>query len=234
MSKRLSYLISIPYFLSALIVIFSRLFKYPELENFFRPALLLLLIVWYSIGSSIHKTKFNWIFLAALIFSLMSDILRMPLINNFIIGLTIFLIAHLLLSFSFFWECKGKVLKSLIDSWLFLTIMFLIVSSIFVSLLPPLIKNSQSVFLVAMPALIIFLYILIMSTNLYSNVNDTIYGRYVLLAGFFFLFSDSILAFNRFSIDVRLSSVWVLSFYVLAQWFIVYGFMYSKKIPDQD
>lgn len=232
MNKRLNFLISIPYFIFTIVVIFSRVFKYPELENLFRPTLMLLLIVWYSFGSSIQKTKVSWFFIIALIFSMLGDIFRMPLFDNFILGLAFFLFSHVLYSILFLWESRGQILRKFNDNWLFMLIMFLILASVLISLLPPLIIKNQSVFLIAMPSLIIALYLLVISSNVYSSVNNTIYGNYVMLGGLFFIFSDSVLAINRFSIDVRLSSVWVLSSYVIAQWFIVYGYMNSKRNPN--
>ncbi len=229
MRKRLNFLISIPYFLFTILVIISRILKIPELENFFRPTLMLLLILWYGFGSSLQKSKINWFFILALLFALLGDIFRMPLFDNFILGLVFFLFSHFVFSLLFLWESRGHISRNIRDSWLFLLIVFLILASVLISLLPPLIINNQAVFLVALPALILALYLLVMSTNVYSSVNNTIFGRYVMLGGLFFIFSDSVLSINRFSIDVRLSSVWVLSSYVIAQWFIVYGYMNSKR-----
>lgn len=195
---------------------------------------MLLLILWYGFGSAMQKTKINWFFIVALVFALLGDIFRMPLFDNFILGLVFFLFSHFVYSILFLWESRGQIIRNINDSWLFLLIVFLILASVLISLLPPLIINNQAVFLVALPTLIIALYLLVLSTNVYSSVNNTIYGRYVMLGGLFFIFSDSVLAINRFSLDVRLSSVWVLSSYVIAQWFLVYGYMNSKRDSGSD
>ncbi len=229
MNKNLIYSISVPYFVIAIAVIFSRIFKIPDLENAFRPMLLILLIWWYVKGSSLNRSKISSVFIFALLFSLISDILRMPLFNNFIFGLVFFILAHVLYSSLFLWESKGRIFNSLLQGWLFVFIFFLILTSLLLGLLPPIIRNNYQVQLVALPTLVFALLLLVLSTYVYSQVFINNFGRFVLLGGLFFVFSDSLLAINRFSIEVKLSSVWILGSYVIAQWMLVYGYMNSKK-----
>lgn len=232
MNKKLIYIVTIPYFIFAILIIISRIVKIPEIENIFRPLLLFILILWYGIEASANRIKINWLFMTALFFSFLNDILRMPLINNFLLGLSFFLLSQLIYSSVFFRESKGHIIDILLESWLFLLFIFLILSSVLVSLLPPIMRNNNYIYLIALPLLIITIYILVISTNIYSQVYNNIYGKYVLLGGFFFLFSGCILAINRFTFEVNLSSIWVLSSYLIAQWFLVYGYMNSKKKLD--
>jgi uncharacterized membrane protein YhhN len=229
MYKHLKYIISIPYFCFAIVIIYSRIFKAPELENILRPALMLLLGCWYILGCRKREIRVNWIFMIGLILALLGDIYRMPLVNNFIAGLFFFLFAQLAYSGFFLWESRGRILKLIGQGWLYLVVIFLILLSLLIGLLPTVMQHGTYAQLIALPSLMLVLFLLVLSTYVYSQVYYDIYGKYVMLAGLVFLFSGSILALNRFSIDVKMSSAWVITSYTVAQWLLVYGYMNSKR-----
>jgi len=228
MRKYLVYFVSVLYVVVAILVIYSRIAKLPQIENIFRPLLLTLLILWYVIGSYTRNSKINWGFMLGLFFSLVGDIFRTPFLNHFIWGLAFYLIAHVLYSFIFLWDCKGSIIKSLSQGWLFVLIIFLILLSLLIGLLPGIMKQNNDIHLIAAPILVIVLLLLVLSTYVYSRVNFNNFGPLVLIGGLFFIFSDSFLAFNKFSLDIKLSSAWIIGSYVLAHWFLVFGYMNSK------
>jgi uncharacterized membrane protein YhhN len=232
MRKSLNLIISVPYFLAALLVIYSRILKQPDFENVARPMLLILLMLWYGFGSSRQKTKINWYFMLGLLFSFVGDLFRTPMLDKFLVGLIFFMIGHLIYSIVFFWECKGQVIATLSRGWLFVMVIALLIISLFVGLLPSLVNSNLPFHYIAMPTLTIVLLVLILSTYVYSQVNFNNLGPLILIGGLLFLISDSFLAFHKFSIDVKLSSAWVIGFYVLAHWFIVFGYMKTKRNPQ--
>lgn len=229
MRNNLIYLISIPYFIIITIVIVAKILEIPELENVFRPIPLFLMMLWYGIGSSQRANKLNWIFMLALFFSLLNDIFRIPFFNNFILALFFFFISHAFYASLFFWKSKGLIVESLLEGWLFVLIIFLILSSLLIGLLPPIIIHNLHTYLIAAPILIVVLFLLILASYVYSKVFIYNYGRFVLLGSLFFLFSDSLLAIYRFSIETNLSPAWIIGTYAIAHWFFVFGFLNAKN-----
>jgi hypothetical protein len=59
-------------------------------------------------------------------------------------------------------------------------------------------------------------------------------AEYVLLGAFFFVVSDSLLAWNMFFQQIAQGSFWVMSTYLLAQFLIVYGWVNSMKKREID
>lgn len=165
----------------------------------------------------------------ALFFSMLSDVFRVPFFNNFILALPFFILSHSLFSVVLFWKSRGQIVDGLLKGWLFVLIIFLVLSSLLIGLLPPIIMNNLRIHLFTVPTFIFVLFLLILASYVYSQAFIYNYGRFVLLGSLFFLFSDSLLAIYRFSIDVHLSPAWIIGTYAIAHWFFVFAFLNAKK-----
>ncbi|MDA3904951.1 MAG: lysoplasmalogenase [Bacteroidales bacterium] len=228
MKAKLSILFSIPYFILAITVISLKLLNLPDLENIFKPLLLLTLILWFGIDQKVNGIKINWIFMLALFFSLLGDVFLMPLFDHFIFGLVFFLISHLLYISVFFKGSKGKIISGFRQSPIFLIGVFSIYVGLLYVLMPAVYKLSSIVLLIAIPVYATVLLLMVLSAFVYSKVHFYHFGRFVMLGGLLFLVSDGVLALNKFAFVVTYSSIWVMGTYTLAQWMLVYGYMNTK------
>jgi len=226
-SKTLTYLFSGIYLVIAIVVISVKLLNLAGLENIFKPLLLFTLILWFSVNSFSLKHKINLIFIAALFFSLLGDVFLMPYFDNFILGLVFFLISHLFYILVFIE--KGHFLSNLNKSKSLAIIIFCVYAVLLLLLMPDIIKSGDMVLMIAVPIYATVLLFMVLSTISYSKTHLTVFGRYVMLGGIFFLASDGILALNKFSFSIPYSPVWVMGTYTIAQWLLVYGFINSKK-----
>lgn len=228
MNQKLTYFFSIPYFFVALIVISIKLIGLDYLENIFKPLLLILLMIWYFTNTNKSAQKLNMAFLSALFFSLLGDVFLMPYFDNFILGLVFFLISHLFYIRVFVAGNKNSILPVLKQSPIFLIGILSIFIGLLSVLLPSVFGLNSLVLTFAVPLYALVLVLMVLSAFVYSRIHLVHSGRLVLLGGLLFLVSDSLLALNKFSFEIPNSPFWVMGTYVMAQWFIVFGWMKSK------
>jgi uncharacterized membrane protein YhhN len=217
------------FFVTAFLVILVKVVQQPDLENIFKPNLLMILIFWYGIDAFLFKNKLNITFLFALLFSLLGDVFLMPAFDNFILGLVFFLLAHFFYIFVFlkgntkvFFPLlrKGKVFTwQIISSYLAL----LIVLMVFI------LKTDQFVLYFAIPVYASIILVMVLSAFVYSKVHFYRFGKYILIGALLFFLSDGLLALNKFVVEIPYSSIWVMGSYSMAQWFLVFGYMNSQK-----
>jgi len=228
-SKRLTYFFSFSFFLLAIIVMSVRHLGLPDLENIFKPLLLPTLMLWFGFDQRAKGIKINWIFILALFFSMLGDVFLMPLIDNFILGLVFFLISHLIYISVFLKGNTQKIKPSLKQGLLFVFIIISIYFGLLIILMPPIMELNSLVLLIAVPIYATVLLAMVLSAFVYSKVYFYQFGKFVLLGGIFFFVSDSILAINKFTLEMSLAPVLVMGTYTFAQWLLVYGYMNSKK-----
>jgi len=228
-SKRLTYFFSFSFFLLAIIVMSVRYLGLPDLENIFKPLLLPTLMLWFAYDQRAKGIKINWIFILALFFSMLGDVFLMPLIDNFILGLVFFLISHLIYILVFLKGNTQKIKPNLKQGLLFVFIIISIYFGLLIILMPPIMELNSLVLLIAVPIYATVLLAMVLSAFVYSKVYFYQFGKFVLLGGIFFFVSDSILAINKFTLEMSLAPVLVMGTYTFAQWLLVYGYMNSKK-----
>ncbi|MCD6179315.1 MAG: lysoplasmalogenase [Bacteroidales bacterium] len=228
-SKRLTYFFSFSFFLLAIIVMSVRHLGLPDLENIFKPLLLPTLMLWFAYDQRAKGIKINWIFILALFFSMLGDVFLMPLIDNFILGLVFFLISHLIYILVFLKGNTQKIKPNLKQGLLFVFIIISIYFGLLIILMPPIMELNSLVLLIAVPIYATVLLAMVLSAFVYSKVYFYQFGKFVLLGGIFFFVSDSILAINKFTLEMSLAPVLVMGTYTFAQWLLVYGYMNSKK-----
>ncbi len=228
-SKQVNFLMSFIFFVTAILVILVKVLSQPDLENIFKPNLMLILMFWYGLDSYLFKNKLNITFLFALLFSLLGDVFLMPAIDNFILGLVFFLLAHLFYIFVFL-KGNAKVFfpflsKGKYFTWQILStyLALLIVLMIFI------LRTDQFVLYFAIPIYASVILVMVLSAFVYSKVHFYHFGKYILIGALLFFLSDGLLALNKFVTAIHYSSIWVMGSYSLAQWFLVYGYLNSQK-----
>lgn len=228
-TKQLGIVLSVLFFITSFLVILVKLVGHPDLENIFKPSLLLILMFWYFMDRFVSAAMVNWGFMLALFFSLLGDVFLMPAFDNFILGLVFFLLSHLFYIAVFLSKSKGQIGQYLKQGWLFALIVFSVYLGLLLRLMSSVAKLHSTVLLIAVPLYATVLLAMVLAAFVYSKKYYYAQGIFIMIGGLLFLFSDGVLALNKFSFEVPYSPIWVMGSYVLAQWFLVYGFLKSSK-----
>ena len=215
MSKiKITFLIFV---LVSILDIIGVIFKIPTLIVVFKPLILLSLVVLYIVSSS----ERNKIYILALICSFLGDVfLIFEGEFYFIAGLLSFLIAHLL----FIRIVVKRLQKNLYSKIVVSIIPFLTFYLVLIFTL----KNSLGELLI--PEIIYGLTIAVFGmVSLIDYLNTkSIKSLYILIGAVIFMFSDAILAVNRFYKSEHTLEVLVMITYVFAQ-YLIYKSMIQKK-----
>lgn len=187
-----------------------------------KPAILTLLIIFYSKQSQSEPMKIRSITLGALILSLIGDILLMFTATSelyFIGGLIAFLLAHIMYILVFLKQRHQQT------STLPITLLLLIYGAGIFYIL----KDGLNDLLI--PVIIYMLVILTMAVTAFlrkGNVSKSSFNL-VFFGAIFFLISDSLLALNKFYEPMASSGVTVMLTYGIAQYLIVLGLLKQKS-----
>ncbi len=163
------------------------------------------------------KMEFKPLLISALFFSWIGDVVLLFAnqgVIYFIIGLVSFLIAHLFYIILFSKLQKVTTIKY--KRFIPLVLLYLFG---FLSFLWDKLGGMK------IPVII---YALVISTMLLVAIRgyftwNSKSGKLLLIGAIFFVLSDSILAINKFYIPIYLSSFWIMSTYITAQFLIVKG-----------
>jgi uncharacterized membrane protein YhhN len=182
----------------------------------------LFLLVYTSDNFSTKK-----ILISALTLSWIGDIILMFVSKGkiyFIIGLTTFVISHILYITLFNKQLKTKNFK---PRFVFLTGIgvILIYLLVLLSLLLPHLDDLK---------IPVILYAIVISTMLLFAFKGSLHWRnpanlYILFGAFIFVCSDSILAINKFYVVLPQASFLIMLTYLIAQFFIVTGILCLNK-----
>jgi uncharacterized membrane protein YhhN len=187
----------------------------------------LLLIIFFTNLQS-PKEKHHWLMAAGLVFSWFGDILLEFTGRNenmFLFGLASFMAAQLIYMYVFF-ATPGK--NSLASNRKFLLIPPLAAAALLISFL------YSDLGAMRLPVILYAIAIMAMVTgaiNRIEKVNRESF--YLVLSGaVLFLISDSTIAINKFSYKFDLSSIAVMSTYIMAQYLITVGYIkqYNLKL----
>lgn len=206
------------------LTIFAKYISNPAIENIFKPLLMPTLMVLYLINTPKIKSHDAKYLIAALVFSMLGDIFLMPLLDNFILGLLSFLIGHIFYILLLLKLNNGNLIAGLKKNKLVTFIIFMSYLSLVILLTNSMINNSSDFSLII--AVLIYASIISLmvfnSSSLYYNLN-TINELIIFIGALFFMFSDSIIAINKFVSPIEFSGFYVMTTYCLAQFLIVYG-----------
>lgn len=197
----------------------SQLFNWNFLSLFSKPLLMPLLIGYFVSASGANRSPLKKFVVLALVFSWVGDtVLMFQNINGmyFIIGLVAFLLAHVMYIVGFT-KLKNSTTKV---ERLAIIVFFLAYSATLVIFLWPGLGNMKA------PVMLYALVLTIM--GVLGVIKSTTNHPYITFGVLFFVASDSILALNKFLIDVPFNGVLIMGTYIAAQWLIVAGV--SKRI----
>ena len=187
-----------------------------------KPAIVFSLIFLFIKTSSELTSVIRNLTIAALLFSVLGDILLMFVDRSphfFTIGLVAFLLAHIMYILTFL-KHRGKR-KSIIG--------FVILLLIYASGLFYLLKDGLGDMLI--PVVVYMIIILGMATSAYlrKNMVNSVSYNLVFIGAIFFMISDSILALNKFYQALPMSNVSIMVTYALAQYLIVIGILKIQR-----
>ena len=192
-------------FVSAFLSIHGRYIEKRTIHYIFKPLTTILIIVYALRIALPNIMDYGYLILAGLLFSLVGDIFLMLPQNKFIEGLVSFLIAHVLFLIGF--VSIGGVNFSY---YIFLPYIF--VGSFLYYFLFPGLKNYK------ISVLLYLLIIFIMSWQAFEcyRVVNSVKTLYALIGTFFFIFSDFIIALNKFRYQFKSSQILILSTYYVS------------------
>jgi uncharacterized membrane protein YhhN len=206
------------YGILSMVVITVKLLGLDQFETWLKPLLMPSLMGFYFFSKK--NLKFYDVkILLALLFSTIGDILLMPIVNLFIGGILGFLIAHAFYISAFLSEDQSKINLSKSKVKFLLAIGILVYMSLLALLFPQLDS------LVLKIAIFIYgsiLLLLLISSILRKPKNPKSFD-YVLIGAFLFMLSDSMIAINKFLIEIPVSALLIMGSYTLAQAFLVFG-----------
>jgi uncharacterized membrane protein YhhN len=194
----------------------------PYLEYFFKPSLMISLgIFFYRQSDGLKQGRTDYFILAAILFSLLGDVLLM-LENKFILGLGSFLIAHISYICAFLTDNKGLVFTKKDRLWAALLIVASGIGFIFY-LAPHL--GSLKIPVTAYAAAI--LTMLLTTLNRWKNVKLDSF-QWVFVGALLFVFSDGLIAVNKFANPFSLAGFLIMLTYGIGQYLIVEGYLKKR------
>lgn len=211
-------------FLSVTIVTISaKLFGLDSLENISKPLLMpLLMIITYN-NSKALSSNFPKLIFAALLFSMFGDVFLMPYFDNFILGLASFLIAHVFYIVAFLRK-NTSFIEGLYKSKVYVSVIFLsyifLVAFLVNSML---ITDTETFLILAVSFYASIITVMVLSSISLDKVIQNKSSKLIMLGAILFMLSDSIIAINKFSFEVNLSGLWIMSSYTFGQWLITIG-----------
>jgi uncharacterized membrane protein YhhN len=187
-------------------------------QCFFKPFIIPVIIGYLNFSIvNIAKGLSKWI-LAALLFSLLGDVVLMFQEKNsifFLLGLSAFLIAHIFYIIFFHKVRVKENVKS--NPWLLVVVV--IYYAALINLLSPYLADMKIPVLIY-GVVISFMFMLAMHMLFIKNKQA---GQWMMAGALLFVMSDSILAINKFYQPFEVAGVLIMLTYGLAQFFIVHG-----------
>ena len=191
-----------------------------ELRYFSKPLIVLILLAWIFVATKLANSFHKRIF-AGLVFAFIGDVLLLMQQSNpsfFIYGLVAFLLCHIFYISAFILDYKSKPSQKN-PFLLWAVIVFAaFCAGLFLYLQPHL---GAMKFPVLIYALVISV-MAIMAVSRYGRVNPFSF-EIIFYGAVFFLFSDSMLAYNKFVEPLPHAGLVIMASYMLAQYFIVLG-----------
>lgn len=214
----------IAYLITMVLEIAAIIMSNSTLHFIAKPLLMpILAVVFYQYArlsfNSLHKKIF-----IALFFSWLGDVFLMFVFKHelfFLAGLGSFLVAHIIYIIAFR-AITLKEIKAILPQkwWLLLPLVayFILLVSSFFSLVPMDMKAPVAVYSFTIAVMVV------MAINRYGRVNDKSFSM-VLGGALLFMFSDSIIAVNKFSFHDQMSyaGVAIMLLYCVGQLYIVKG-----------
>jgi len=241
MLKPLEYL----YIIAAIIEIYAEATQNEVMRFFSKPLLMILLLAYYaqSVGGKwnrLHKflavsLVFSWLGDVALMFvpGAPGDLAVMGLPKNpnfFLVGLAAFLIAHMLYAIAF-GNVSNRMTPAILRRKFWVAAPLLIYMGTLLYYLVPSINGNELTRPFLGPVVIYSAAIATMvafALNRYARVNDKSFAL-VFGGALLFMFSDSIIAVNKFIYPFASSGIFIMILYLAGQYFIAKGALQQFK-----
>ena len=202
------------FLIDAFIELVSHIFGWNQVNFFTKPLLMPMLIGYCISRSEQDESMIRKLVILALVASWIGDTVLMFQSHGsiyFMLGLVAFLIAHILyiVSFTYLYSTASLSEKAII------VLLFLVYTTSLVNFLWPGLGEMK------IPVIVYAMVLTVMGAL--GVIKNTINYPYITLGVVSFVVSDSILAFNKFLVDVPFSGVLIMGTYILAQLLIVTG-----------
>lgn len=187
-----------------------------------KPLLLPLLALWFYFQTQPDTSTFRKLILWALVFSWGGDVLLMFVESHgehfFLMGLSSFLIAHILYAKAFFKTVpfKNGYLKKNIWALLPFVIIYLGFNYQILPNMPSVMEIPVGVYGM------VIMTMAVAALNRYTFVPQNTFIL-IFLGALIFMFSDMTIAVNKFKTPITHSHIWIMSTYLLGQYLIVKG-----------
>ena len=180
------------------------------------------LAIWFYFQTKNHSSIFRQLILLALFFSWGGDTLLMFVASEgehfFLFGLVSFLLTHILYTTAFLkavpWR-EGFLWK---NKWV--VIPFLILFLGFQKYLLPDITEAMRIPVAVYSSVII---VMVLAALNWNNLVDKKAFQLVFFGALLFMFSDSIIALNKFKSAIPQAHLWIMSLYLLGQYLVAQG-----------
>ncbi|MCU0327937.1 MAG: lysoplasmalogenase [Chitinophagales bacterium] len=170
-----------------------------------KPALMIVLGLFYTFQAK----RLHYGILAGLFFSWLGDILLMGNEEIFFLsGIGCFLLAQL----SYFFSFKKWVSWQIISIVLMITLTF----GFYFGYIYPFVSDRTL-------SHIIGLYVSAITAMGIAALSMVPRNNFIALGALLFILSDALIAWDKFNSPIRLSPLWIMSTYGIAQWLIVFG-----------
>ena len=199
--------------------ILSEIIGLQSLHQVCKPLIMITLGIYYFFHAEFRSTSV-WL---AIFFSLAGDVLLMFEDGDpkfFMMGLAAFLIAHIFYILSYRQHQDRSLEKSLkgIQKIRFSFPIILAGTGLIVVLYPSL----GSLKIPVVTYALVLIVMVLNSVFRYGRTSSVSFGL-VFLGSIFFMFSDAVLAINKFFKPVPAAGFWIMSTYILAQFLIIHG-----------
>ena len=218
------------YLVVAAVEIWAEFTGNSQLRFLAKPLLMPVLMLWYRAAAPKPNSSITRLLLFAFAFSWVGDVALMFVFKNeifFLVGLVGFLITHVLYAFVFNKVTSKEVVALLPQKWwitLPLVAYFLALVSVIFPPVPADMKVPVAVYSSVIAVMVIF------ALNRYQRVSDLSFV-YVMAGALLFMFSDSLIAINKFVCngELYLSGVWIMILYIAGQYLIAKGLLVQEQ-----
>lgn len=230
MLKPLEYL----YFIIAAIEVLAEITGNNTVRFISKPLLMIVLIAFYMQAVGGKWNKVHQLMRIAFFFSWVGDVALMFVFKNenfFLVGLVGFLITHILYAVAFA-DVSNKKNKALLSKKFWVIVPLAIYMLALLSLIVPGITGNEKTQAFLIPVLVYTAAIstmVVFAINRYGRVNDRSFAL-VFGGALLFMFSDSIIAINKFLHPFGVASIFIMILYISGQYLIAKGTL--EQFPE--
>lgn len=203
-----------------------------------KPLLMIILLLFYAKSIIRQPNPFHKMMIAAFFFSWIGDVALMFVHLNenfFLVGLVGFLITHVLYTIVFS-KVNHPEVRAMLPRKIWVAIPLVIYMGALLSMLVPAISGNPLTKPFLVPVLVYSTAIAVMvvfSINRYRRVNDRSFAL-VFAGALLFMFSDSLIAINKFMQPLPMAGFFIMVLYITGQYLIAKGILKQHPRREQE